>query len=69
MTGPKIIQTAPTEDEQVKLDLTAHHATGIRRTNTGGWAAVKNGRLIDTFSGLGCKVAAIRAAGTNTVIG
>jgi hypothetical protein len=42
--------------------------TGIRRTNSGAWAAIRAGKLIDTFKGPGSKVRAIQAAGTNRVI-
>lgn len=43
-------------------------ATGIRRTNTGGWVAVVNGRAADTFTGPGSRRRAIQTAGTNREI-
>lgn len=69
MTGPKIIAESTPEQPQSRDALMATTATGIRRANNGAWCAVKHGRLIDTFAGLGSKAAAIRAAGTNRVIG
>lgn len=63
MMGPKIIEDAQTfERAEVKAAQ-----TGIQRTQRG-WAAVRNGRLLDAFEGPGCKGAAIQRAGTNRVI-
>lgn len=63
MTGPKILAEAIPPPY-----IAPKPTTGIRRTNTEGWAAVKGGRLVDTFEGIGSKAAAIRAAGTNRII-
>jgi hypothetical protein len=41
--------------------------SGIRRYNAG-WAAIRDGRLVEEFTGAGSKRAAIEAAGTNAVI-
>lgn len=41
--------------------------SGIRR-HDGGWLAIREGRLVDLYSGSGSKRAAIEAAGTNAVI-
>jgi hypothetical protein len=65
MTGPKILADMMFEPEP---PTPRGPQTGIRRTNTGGWAAIKRDRLVDTFVGIGSKAAAIRAAGTNRVI-
>jgi hypothetical protein len=64
--GPKIIRDESADEQLAVLATTTH--TGIRRTNSGGWAAVKDGRLIDIFTGVGSKAAAIQAAGSNAVI-
>lgn len=66
--GPRIIR-----DESLMAHIAMERAaamprTGIRRCNSGAWAAVREGRLIDTFAGPGSKASAIRAAGSNTVI-
>lgn len=66
--GPRIVR-----DESLMEYIADERAarmprTGIRRTNSGGWAAIRDGRLIDSYSGIGAKRAAIAAAGTNTVI-
>lgn len=67
--GPKIIR-----DESGLMDYIAEQRaasiprTGIRRTNSGGWAAIKDGRLLDTFNGVGAKRIAIQRAGSNTVV-
>lgn len=66
--GPKIIR-----DESLMHYVETARAermprTGIRRGNTGDWAAIKDGRLVQSFSGIGAKRAAIQAAGTNTVV-
>lgn len=64
MTGPKIIeQVHPREDGGCAP--VQRVTTGIRRVNSGGWAAIRNGKLIDSFTGSGSRAAAIRAAGTN----
>ena len=42
--------------------------TGIRKSNAGDWCAIKNGRLVASFSGAGAKRQAIEAAGTSRVI-
>ena len=41
--------------------------SGIRRS-AGGWAAIRDGRLVDEYVGVGSKRSAIEAAGTNAVI-
>ena len=62
MTGPKIIRDTR-EDGGCAPVIRA--ATGIRRTNSGGWAAIHAGRLVGSFTGPGSRAAAIQAAGTN----
>lgn len=62
--GPKIIaETSPEPDAPRSPD---EGQTGIRRSLTGGWCAIVNGRLVKEFIGMGCKARAIEAAGTNT---
>ncbi len=75
--GPKVLSVDP--DFDVREAAKAERArlreqrqreratTGIRRTASG-WAAIKSGRLVDEFSGPGCKAAAIQRAGTNAVV-
>lgn len=66
MLGPKIIR-----DESAEPPRSVKHAapqTGIRRTNTGGWAAIRDDRLVGTYEGAGAKRLAIANAGTNEVI-
>jgi hypothetical protein len=46
----------------------AERQTGIRRSNSGAWCAIVEGRLIDSWVGAGAKATAIRVAGTNRVI-
>lgn len=62
MTGPKII--ADTREDG-GCHPVQRKTTGIRRVNSGGWAAIREGRLVDTFTGPGSRAAAITAAGTN----
>jgi len=66
--GPRIVRDESLMNYIADERAAAQPRTGIRRGNTGAWAAIKDGRLIDSFSGPGSKAAAIRAAGTNTVI-
>jgi hypothetical protein len=61
----KIISTEITTDESAPP---RERETGIRRTVQGGWAAIKDGRLVRDFTGTGSKAKAIKAAGTNAVI-
>lgn len=63
--GPRIVR----DDTALARILPAGPRTGIRRTNSGGWAAVKDGRLVADYSGIGAKRSAIEAAGTNREIG
>lgn len=62
MLGPKVI--ANTREDGGCAPVT-RNVTGIRRVNSGGWAAIRSGRLVDTFTGSGSRAAAIQAAGTN----
>lgn len=64
----KIIDATPAEPEATLNPEPKPKPTGIRRTAQGGWAAVKNGRLVRDFVGTGSKARAIKAAGTNAVI-
>lgn len=50
------------------MSAPAEPPTGIRRTNAGGWAAVIDGKLAGSWSGLGSKLNAITCAGTNRVL-
>ena len=79
MNGPVILEGAPAnydpreaEKEQRRAMQEASRAeraaTGIRRTNTGSWAAVVEGRVKGVWSGAGSKRRAIRQAGTNVVL-
>lgn len=43
-------------------------ATGIRKTNTGEWAVICEGRFVDSFRGIGARARAIDLAGTNHVL-
>jgi hypothetical protein len=61
----KIISTESAPDEVTPPRVPM---TGIRRTVQGGWAAIKDGRLVRDFTGTGSKAKAIKAAGTNAVI-
>jgi len=66
-----------TSEEQASLEALREAAfaaarlrsaqSGIRRSR-GGWVAVREGRLVDEFTGAGSKRAAIEAAGSNAVI-
>lgn len=67
MTGPRIIGKAAPDPSHL-VALASAKPTGIRRTNTGGWAAIRDGRLVASYVGLGAKREAIRDAGTNEVI-
>lgn len=67
MTGPKILARPEEAAEDTPQTIPAN-ATGIRRTNTGGWAAIVGGRLKAEFRGMGSKARAIRSAGTNAVV-
>lgn len=62
----------PPEADPTVTPVSVERRTGIRRfyrsTADVGWAAIVNGRLISEHQGMGCKAAAIRAAGTNRVI-
>jgi hypothetical protein len=64
MIGPKIIGMANPQDGSTP---TLPRETGIRKRG-GVWIAVKDGRMVDSFTGPGCKAAAIQAAGTNRVL-
>lgn len=66
-------RTDPPEADPTVKPATVERQTGIRRvyyghSATGGWAAIVGGRLVSEHSGVGCKAAAIRAAGTNRVL-
>ena len=65
MTGPKIIRR---EAPEAKSRQRHRGETGIRATNDGGWAAVKDGKLVDVYTGAGARRMAIRTAGTNLVL-
>jgi hypothetical protein len=66
MLGPKIIADEPIHPrEDGGCHSVERITTGVRRANSGGWAAIRNGKLIDSFTGPGSRAAAIRAAGTN----
>lgn len=57
----------PNIARETQADLTAEQRkaqTGIRKSNAGDWCAIKNGRLVDHFSGAGAKRLAAEAAGT-----
>jgi hypothetical protein len=59
------------EANEIQIEAALREPTardGIRRTNSGSWAAIRDGRLVNEFRGSGSKAAAIRAAGTNRVI-
>ena len=69
--GPRILEmpaettVTAAEHEQKARD---EGKTGIRRSASGAWVAVVDGRLAGAWSGAGSKLRAIRAAGTNTVL-
>lgn len=73
MNGPKVLRVEQPHDPTAeraaarKQRLRERSTTGIRRTAMG-WAAIKGGRLVNEFTGAGCKAAAILEAGTNEVI-
>lgn len=68
MPGPKIIAEADPHVFELAAVDPHEDATGIRRTNTGGWAAIKDGRLRGEWRGPGSKARAIRSAGTDAVL-
>lgn len=70
MLGPKVIRDESLDRyiEEQRAAASLRPRTGIRRTNTGGWAAIREDRLVDTFEGPGSKGRAILSAGTNAVI-
>lgn len=61
--GPKVLDV-PTFEQAASYP----RESGIRRDSTGGWSAIRNGRLVDSFTGPGCKGRAIQAAGSNRVL-
>jgi hypothetical protein len=65
MTGPKIIGMAP---EPAAITPQPKRTGIMRGRSRGEWIAVREGRMVDAFSGAGSKAAAIRSAGTNAVI-
>lgn len=73
MNGPKVLRVEQPYDpsatrRQAHEQRRAERATtGIRRTAKG-WAAIRSGRLVNEFTGPGCKAAAILEAGTNEVV-
>jgi hypothetical protein len=73
VTGPKVLRIEPPHDpaairrQAQEQRRTERSTTGIRRTAKG-WAAIRSGRLVNEFTGPGCKAAAILEAGTNEVI-
>ncbi len=73
MNGPKVLRIEQPYDrltarqEAYEQRQRERSTTGIRRTAKG-WAAIRSGRLVNEFTGPGCKAAAILEAGTNEVI-
>lgn len=59
----KILHEHPTYDQAQGKPA----QTGIQRGRRG-WIAVRQGRLIDEYVGVGSKAAAIQVAGTNRVL-
>lgn len=67
--GPRIVRDDNALQQYIEAERhAAQPRTGIRQTNSGDWAAVRDGRLVSTHAGIGAKRAAILAAGTNTVV-
>jgi hypothetical protein len=68
--GPKIIRTEAPEPTKAEAGRARREQrqreqqTGIRRT-LNGWAAIRKGRLIAEYTGLGAQPKAIQTAGTN----
>lgn len=66
--GPRIISMPPAITIRPAEKARDEGKTGIRRTDSGAWVAVVDGRLVGVWSGAGSKLRAIRNAGTNTVL-
>lgn len=66
--SPNIQQELATGAADLAATAAPTKDTGIRLSNCGEWVAVRNGRYVGSFKGIGAKRSAILAAQSNRVI-